>query len=299
MFSIIPSVSYAQEVPREQDGLGFALEELLTDKGKLRLDVGMTYNAKSGDDISAAYQTIETGAGKFVSVPVNVGLGKREADIAIGTVSARYGLTSKTELFARTSLYTANIRMSGGIIDFSKNETNSGFLNLALGVNQRFIEEGKYPGLIGFIDVTAAEKADSAGSTVVFGKSGAIGLTAYKTLDPVVLSFTAGFRPSLSRSVNGDDINPGDTVFVNPSIAFAVNNELTLTGGLSLRFQGADEVNGKSRSVRQTRGELEFGVAYAVNQTTTFRANAQAEVVGQNGLTLGASIAKKFGGATP
>lgn len=279
--------------------MGIALEDLLTDKGKLRLDVGVTYNAKSGDDISAAYQTIETGIGEFVSVPVNVGLGKRETDFTVGTISARYGLTSRTELFARTSLYAANIRMSGGIFDFSKNERNSGFLNLALGVNQRFVEEGKYPGLIGFVDVTALEKADAAGSTVVFGKSGTVGLTAYKTLDPVVLSLTTGFRPSLSRSVKGDEINPGDTVFVNPSIAFAVNNELTLTGGLSLRFQGADEVNGRSRSVRQTRGELEFGVAYAVDPTTTFRANAQAEVVGQNGLTVGISLAKKFGGATP
>ena len=157
------------------------------------------------------------------------------------------------------------------------------------------LKDEEYPGLIGFADVALVENVASTGSELVYVKSGAIGLTAYRVIDPVVLSATSGVRFAVSRAVGGIAVNPGDSIFLNPSIAFAANNELTLTGGLSMRFERADEVNDVRQGSRQTRGDLEFGVSYAWDRKTTLRMDTRADVVGEGGLTVGINITKKFG----
>ncbi len=199
-------------------------------------------------------------------------------------------------MFFRGSAIYSNSRITDGIIGLTATSDSARLLNAVAGVNYRFLEDGEYPSLIGFADITLAENVASSGSEFVFARSGTIGFTAYKVIDPVVLSLTAGFRPALSRDVNGTKIDPGDSIFLNPSLAFAVNNELTLTGGLSMRFQGADEVGGVRQGSRQTRADMEFGVAYAWDHTTTLRMDTRADVIGEGGLTIGINLTKKFGG---
>ena len=48
----------AQECIAEQDGLGFDLEELLTESGTIRLEFGTTVSALSSEGSSGLHQTI-------------------------------------------------------------------------------------------------------------------------------------------------------------------------------------------------------------------------------------------------
>jgi hypothetical protein len=162
-------------------------------------------------------------------------------------------------------------------------------------MNYRFVDEGERPGLIGFADVALLENTAASSTALQSAKSGTIGLTTYRVLDPVVLSLTAGYRANFDRTVGADVINPGDSLFINPSVAFAVNNELTLTGGLGLNFIGDDTLNGTSKDSRTTNADLQFGLAYAWDKNTTLRADARAETLGDNNVTLGLTLTRKLG----
>lgn len=90
--------STAQERIAEQDGLGIELEELLTERGTIRLELGTTFSASQSDGISGLYQTIQTGTGEYVSVPIDLGVTDRQADTVLGTFGLSYGLTARAEI---------------------------------------------------------------------------------------------------------------------------------------------------------------------------------------------------------
>ena len=81
LFSILlAGAATAQERIAEQDGLGIELDELLTERGTIRLEFGTTISASQSDGISGLYQTIQTGTGEYVSVPIDLGVTDRHCD---------------------------------------------------------------------------------------------------------------------------------------------------------------------------------------------------------------------------
>ncbi len=101
---LLAGAATAQERIAEQDGLGIELEELLTERRTIRLEFGTTISASSSDGISGLYQTIQTGTGEYVSVPIDLGVTERQADTVLGTFGLRYGLTARSEIYARATL---------------------------------------------------------------------------------------------------------------------------------------------------------------------------------------------------
>ncbi|MFP1633322.1 hypothetical protein ACLB6G_16450 [Zhengella sp. ZM62] len=292
---LFSGMALAEEPVLEQDGLGIELEELLSERGSLRAEFGVTFGTVRSAGVAGFYQTIQTGTGEFVTVPVGVGQEDRQSEVAIGTYGLRYGLTDQTELYARTTVRYNHSqfinRLSGAVEKLS----HASLQSLVFGLNHRFVEEGEFPGVVGFADVSALENVAAQETRFASGTSGTAGFTAYRVLDPVVLSLTAGYKFNLERRVGADRIDPGDTFFFNPSIGFAVNNELTLTGGFGLNFTGAEKVNGVSGGARATNADLQFGLAYAWDKETTLRADARAEVLGDRGFTAGMTLTRKFG----
>ena len=292
---LIAGSALAQERIAEQDGLGIELEELLTGQGTFRLEFGTTLRASRRDGISGLFQTIQTGAGEFVTIPIDIGATDRQAETLLGTIGMRYGLSARSEIYSRATLRYDHSRFTDSISGDTESRSNSSFQSLIVGMNYRFVDEGERPGVIGFADVSLAENTSVRSTNLQFGKSGTLGFTAYRVLDPVVLSVTAGYRANLSRTVDGNRINPGDTLFINPSVGFAVNNELTLTGGLGLNFSGADKLNGVTQGTRNTDADLQFGLAYAWDRNTTLRADARAEALGDRNVTMGLTLTRSFG----
>jgi len=97
---------------------------------------------------------------------------------------------------------------------------------------------------LGFVEISAVENTATDGSDFVYVKSGQIGFTTYRSIDPVVLSLTAGYRYAGNRNVGGQQVDPGDLVFINPSLDFAVNDKVTVSGGPSFWFRGQDKIAG-------------------------------------------------------
>lgn len=300
VFALVLSTGFsgaatAQDQIAEQDGLGIELEELLSEKGTFRLEMGATLAALRQSGVSGLYETIRTGAGNFVSVPIDVGTTQRQAENVIGSVGLRYGLTTKSEIYTRATLRYSQSRFTDTATGIVENLSESSLQSVIVGMNYRFVDEGEYPGVIGFADIAIAENTAAQGMNFQSGKSGTLGFSAFRVLDPVVLSLTAGYRANAPRTVDGNKINPGDTLFINPSIGFAVNNELTMTSGFGLDFTSADTQNGATIGTSRTNADLQFGLAYAWDKNTTLRADARSEVLGERSFTAGITLTRKLG----
>ncbi len=291
----IAAPASAQDQIAEQDGLGIELEELLSEKGTFRLEFGTTLSAAREKGVTGLFQTIETGTGDFVTVPIDIGSTDRQSETVLGDIGLRYGLSTRSEVYARATLRTDRAQFTDSTTGLTETLSDASFQSLVIGMNYRFVDEGERLGLIGFADVALLENTAARGTDLQPGRSGTLGFTTYRVLDPVVLSLTAGYRANLDRTFGDDVIDPGDILFINPSVAFAVNNELTLTSGFGLDFSGDDRLNGIALGGRSTSADLQFGMAYAWSENTTLSADTRTEVLRDNNFTAGITLTHKFG----
>jgi len=145
-----------------------------------------------------------------------------------------------------------------------------------------------------FFEIALVENAAGEGNELVYGKTAMAGFTTYRTTDPLVLSLTAGYRYSAERKLDKVDIDPGDLIFINPNIAFAVNHEVTLTSGLQWRWQQLDRVDNQDQGIRITQTKVGFGLGYAWSKHLTLLANSRADVTGDSGVEIGVTFLYKF-----
>ena len=91
-----------------------------------------------------------------------------------------------------------------------------------------------------------------------------MGITAHKAIDPVVFSLTTGYRWNHSRRDGPIDYKPGNLLFVTPSIGFAANDRVTLTGGVQWGYRQPDQLAVHAQDIRRTSTDLVLGVGYGV-----------------------------------
>ena len=129
--------------------LPMTVEDLITDKGKVKLDMSVAYansdrqGVPTGDPI-----TIQTGATSFVILPALIGESRGNSDSLVGTLGLRYGLTGEVEIFARTSYLHISSRNSdvSGISSHSENR----FADAWAGINYQFKKDDDTPAVLGF-----------------------------------------------------------------------------------------------------------------------------------------------------
>ena len=270
------------------------LEELITDQGDVELDFSFALSARSEDGVASAFETISIGGGQFISVPTTLDPRQVETDTALVAGALRYGLTEKLELSGFASFAGSDVRA----VQAGQQVSSDGSFALndvGIGLSYQFSEDDETAALIGFARLTLAEATDPDGDDYAYGRTLNVGLTTYRVIDPVVLTLTGGYRLAAERDVGGQDIDPGDVLYLNPGVAFAVNDQITLTGGVNFQRIFADEIDGAQFGTDRTRAEMEFGVGYGVSRDLTLRANARAEMVGGDGFTVGLSLNYKFG----
>ena len=273
--------------------LPLTIEDLLTEKQEFRLELGLNYANSDRNNVNTRFDLVQTGTGNFVLLPVDVSNQRQNSDILALTLGARYGITAKTELYSRLTATADDVRTQNG------NETDSNssqqLNDLVLGVNHQFSADNDTPALLGFAEISLAENTATGKSDFVHGKTGQIGFTTYRSIDPVVLSLTAGDRYAASRDVNGQSVNPGDLLFINPSLGFAINNEVTVTGGVQFKFRGKDKVDGNGVGIRTSQTDLDFGVGYAASEKLTLNFSIRADISSDNGAQAGFNVLYKFG----
>lgn len=262
--------------------LPLTVEDLITDKGKLKLDASLAYANIDRQGLSTGEPlVVQTGPTSFITLPTAIGESQDNSDSLVGTLGLRYGLTGKAEIYARGSYVYSSHRDSG--ISGTSSSSESRFADAWVGINYKFKQDDGTPAVLGFTEVALHEKHRE--SKVSF-KSALFGLTTYKALDPVVFSLTAAYRLNQSRKDGAVDYKPGNLLLINPSVGFAVNDRVTLTTGLQWTSRQADRVDGSEQGFRRTSTDLLLGVGYGIARGHTLNLTFKGNASGRNGADL-------------
>lgn len=265
-----------------QADLPLTVEDLITDKGKVKLDVSLAYANSDRRGISTAEPiTVQTGPASFVTLPTVIGESQGNSDVLAGTLGLRYGLTAKAETYARASYLYTNRRSSD--VSGIHSERDGRFADAWVGVNYQFKHDDDTPAVLGFVEVALREKHRESSR---FFKSALLGITTYTAIDPVVFSLTSAYRFNQSRRDGNIGYQPGNLFLLNPSVAFAVNDRVTLTTGVQWTSRSADKLDGKAQSFRRTSTDLLLGVGYGMTKVSTLNVTFTANASGSNGADL-------------
>lgn len=258
--------------------LPLAIEDLITDKGKLKLDMSLAYTNIERDGLETAEPLlVQTGATSFVTLPTKIGELKSNTDALIATVGLRYGLTSNAEIYTRASYLYRDNRSSG--LSGIENETTDQLVDSWLGLNYQFSQDNETPALLGFVEEALYEKHIKDTSS---GKSTLFGMTTYRAIDPIVLSLSTAYRWNQARDDGDISYQPGNYLLFNPSLAFAVNDRITLTGGLQWINKKEDRYNGAAQGFRRTSTDMTLGFGYGVAKGNTLNLSFNTAASGQN-----------------
>ena len=270
--------------------LPLTVEDLITDKGKTKLDLSLAYANSDSQGVSTGEPiTVQTGPTSFITLPTVIGERLGNSDTVVGTIGLRYGLTALAEVYVRASWLHNRQRNSS--VSGTTSSSESGFADAWAGVNYQFRKDDVGPALLGFAEVELAQKGRE--STSHF-KSALFGLTTYKAIDPVVLSLTGAYRFNRSRKDGTVDYEPGALLLLNPSLAFAVNDRVTLTGGLQWTSRQADRREEQAQGFRRTGTDLLLGVGYGFAKNNTVVATFKTNASGRNGADLRVNWLRTF-----
>lgn len=271
--------------------LPLTVEDLITDKGKLKLDLSLSYANSERQGVAVGDPiVIQTGPTSFVTLPGRIGESRVNNDTAIGTVGLRYGLTGSAELYGRVSYLTSQTRASDG--SSTTSDTDNRFADVWAGLNYRIRDDGRKPALLGFVELALRERHQDGSASA---RSVLVGMTTYRALDPVVLTFTGALRHNLERQDGAVDYQPGGFLLLNPQIAFAVNEQVTLTTGLQWKSQRADRINDEPTGFRRTGTDWVLGVGYGWSNATIINFSTSSNQSGPGGAELRLNLLHTFG----
>ncbi len=262
--------------------LPLTVEDLITDKGKFKLDLSVAYANVNRQGVFAGEPiTVQTGATSFVTLPSLVGESTGNSDTIVATLGLRYGLTSKAEIYARLSGTHSRQRISGagGLAESS----DSGFADAWAGVNYQFKKDDETPAVLGFAELALREKHSSTSASF---KTTMLGVTAYKAIDPVVFSFTGAYRFSQNRQDGAQTVKPGNLLLLNPSVSFAVNDRVSFSTGVQWTRRTAERIDGQAQGFARTGSDLILGVGYGFDKGNTLNTTFKLNASGQAGAEL-------------
>ncbi|ATL33524.1 meta-pathway of phenol degradation family protein [Neisseria meningitidis] len=279
--AILPLSTYAD--------LPLTIEDIMTDKGKWKLETSLTYlNSENSRAELAAPVYIQTGATSFIPIPTEIQENGSNTDMLAGTLGLRYGLTGNTDIYGSGSYLWHEERK----LDGNGKTRNKRMSDISADISHTFLKDDKNPALIGFLESTVYEKSRNKASS---GKSWLIGATTYKAIDPVVLSLTAAYRINGSKTLSSNTkYKAGNYWMLNPNISFAANDRISLTGGIQWLGKQPDRLDGKKESARNTSTYAHFGAGFGFTKTTALNASARFNVSGQSSSELKFGVQHTF-----
>ena len=243
-------------------------------------------------NLNARFEPVRTGDNNFILLPVVVSEQQQNSDILTLTLGGRYGISNKTELYSRLTATASDTRIKSG--ENTNSQSSEQLSQLIFGANHQVSEDNDSPALLVFAELALAENTAFEGTEYVHFKTGQIGFTTYRSIDPVVLSLTAGYHHSWRRETDNRQINPGDLLFIKPSVGFAVNSEVTLTGGVQFKFRGRDRIDRKGIGIRTSQTDVELGLGYASSEKLTINLTISSDISGSTGAQANMNLLYKL-----
>lgn len=262
-----------------------ALDQALLTRGGLLLPSGMLEvdDAASYFSMSSDHVTVNGFALFPVLVVGDITSERLRRDILINSVTARLGLTKRTQMdFIVPYGYVLN-----RTVDATNTQTTAGQFGLgdiAAGVSYQFAtEHGSSPDLLAglhFKSTTGTNSYDleSAETSLGTGFNGLTGtITAAKTNDPLVFFGSVNYTknlpahhtvpisdptdPSVTSTIGY--IRPGDAFGFDLGSVLAINPETSMTVGWDQRFTRQSKLNGQPLPASYlVEGSLRIGTSY-------------------------------------
>jgi len=246
--------------------LPLVVENLISDKGRITMELGMTYgNNKISNTKTGGYIPVQISETSFINVPTTIRNEQLQNEYLISNIGIKYGLIRNLDISLRTNLLYNSSRFLD-IESTEKSQTTTNIADISIGANYQFLPDAKYPALVGFIETAIFEKGNNKNSSF---SSWSAGLTAYRSYDPVVLSLTSGYKYNLERNIEEEvEYRPADLFFVNPQIAFAANDRISLITSLNFKYQGNQEINNNIVEKKRNSLDYSFGIGYGVSDSS-------------------------------
>lgn len=262
--------------------LPLTVEDLITAPGKTRLDLSVAYSNTERQGISTGEPFIlQTGPTSFIAVPTQIGESIGNSDTSVITIGVRRGLSSKAEIYGRLSAHSSTQRSSTATQ--STTQSSSGFADAWVGINYQFKNDDNTPALLGFAEIALRERHRNSSASF---KSTMVGATTYKAVDPIVFSLTGAYRFNQTRQDGDRSYKPGNLILLNPGVAFAVNDRVTLTTGMQWTRRHANRIAGQTQGIHRTATDLLLGVGYGFDKGNTLNTTFKVNASGRSGAEL-------------
>lgn len=272
--------------------LPLTVENIIAEQGKTTLELGLTYgNNKISDTKAGAYIPVQISDTAFVNIPTLVTDEQIQNEFLVATIGAKYGIINNLDISLRSSfLYKSNRYLSPSTEEPSVTDTD--FSDITIGVNYQFLQDAKYPAVVGFIETTVFEKGETKNNHF---SDWTIGATTYRSYDPIVLSLSSGYKFSLKREIDTDNkYKPSDLFFLNPQVAFAANDRISLIGGLNFKFLGEQKLNDQVVAKKRNNLDYSFGIGYGLSDQSNLNLTATIRQEFDNSSEIRLNYSKKF-----
>lgn len=217
--------------------LPLTVENLISDKGKISINAELVYgNSKFNQTEITDVIPVQVGNNSYINLPTDIDNTKNQTEYLVSSIDIKYGVGKKSDMGVNISgSHQKEINLNNG-----EKFSNTLLNDISIVGSYQFLDDGKYPALVGFYDVGLLEKR--AEKNIYFSNFSA-GLTTYKSYDPIVLSLTTGYKYNFEKSINNQTTKPSDIFFINPQVAFAANEKISLLAGATFRHIGSQQQN--------------------------------------------------------
>lgn len=277
--------------------LPLTVADILTDKKRFKLDTELSYhNHQKTSATAQGFDTVDLGNGRTIYLP-NITESNANTDSIIANLGLRYGVSDKLEIGIKGTGLSHHQRQQSG--QNFNNTSNTQLQNISLTTQyQTTKNHTTLPDSLVFSELSIYD--NTQGLKNKSGASALIGATVYTVNDPIVLSLTGSYQYQAERTLTtGNRVNLGDTAMINGSVGFAVNPDITLTGGVSIRHKWADKTNLGKVENNHTQTALNLGLAYALSARSNLTANVRTPISGDGGSTLSVGLTTKLGELPP
>ncbi|CAB3955955.1 hypothetical protein LMG6001_04184 [Achromobacter insolitus] len=266
------------------------VEGLVTEAGKWKLDLAIAYANRDGYELQVGEPLfVQTGPASFFPVYAGIEEEKTNLDMIVATIGLRYGINAHTDIYGRTSGFWSEIRSEAN--GYTHASSFGELSDAWLGISHIFKDDDDTPGLIGFAEIAVVERNEGNASYL---KSAAVGLTAYKALDPVVLSMNVAYRSGGDREVGGVRRKPGSLFMTSGSVAFAANDRISLSTGVQWMSSMPDSINGLRTGFRRTSTNLLLGAGYGISHRNVVNFSMKSNISGQDGADMNLAWSHTF-----
>lgn len=235
------SVSDAESLGSAPENVGIQFlrtQTVLLKPCQWQFDVGLAYTIAESD-----FPTIEG------AVLTEARIRQR---LLVVPFEARYGLTSRIQLFASAPVGYSNTELTS--VGFYDETTDTGGIgDMSFGLSAQLIPGSACrPELVGTLGVTAPT-GDAALANTFLTPEAALGegfwgftgnLLWVRNYDPVVVFYGVGANFRLDNEINGIDVDPGERFLYQFGVGFAVNRHVTLSTAFIGSYWVEDHFNG-------------------------------------------------------